>query len=369
MAGLLSMAMAARFAQAESEEARAVKAQFARQFERIKCLEVSFKLETKSNLSPEKLRAIPEHMNQLFLPLDEWHVAFKGDKRYSRQIQPERIKYLAPVDENGLYIPPDPAADAPPLIKENQKTLKEQYDRAIANMKALEARGVRAPKQDPSIRPLSERDVTRAFNGRTLWVKQPTLPKGDRYQVWTTASKPNFFQVSAYLASVGLHVPDPMGGDDVRKAQAMFQVASWIKDRSYEVEPKTEVVDGSTCVILKGSLNSILQPGFFVGDLTDRLWLDRDHGLVLRKREMARDGKVTNRWVNTNLKEVEPGIWLPMTTRQDQFPARPIPELNGKPVLIEETRVQSLTVNKVPDERFDMTPKQGDTIEDLRGRF
>ena len=63
-------------------------------------------------------------------------MAFKGQKRYSRQIQPERIKYLAPVDENGLFAPPEPAADAPPLIKENQKELKKQYDRAIANMKA-----------------------------------------------------------------------------------------------------------------------------------------------------------------------------------------------------------------------------------------
>ena len=86
--------------------------------------------------------------------------------------------------------------------------------------------------------------------------------------------------------------PIPKGGDDVRKAQAIFQVAEWIKDHSYDLEPKTEVVDGSTCVILKGSLNSILQPGFLAGDLTDRIWLDRDHGLVVRKREMARDGKV-----------------------------------------------------------------------------
>ena len=57
---------------------------------------------------------------------------------------------------------------------------------------------------------------------------------------------------------------------------------------------KNEVMDGSTCVILKGSLNSIQPAGFYPGELTDRIWLDRDHGLVLRKREMARDGKVTD---------------------------------------------------------------------------
>ena len=77
----------------------------------------------------------------MFLPQDEWQEAFKGQMRYRRQIQPERIKYLAPMGENGLYIPPDPPADAPAAIKENQKELKKQYDRAIANMKAMEARG------------------------------------------------------------------------------------------------------------------------------------------------------------------------------------------------------------------------------------
>ena len=30
--------------------------------------------------TPEKLRAIPEYMNQMFLPHDEWQEAFKGRK-------------------------------------------------------------------------------------------------------------------------------------------------------------------------------------------------------------------------------------------------------------------------------------------------
>jgi hypothetical protein len=369
LAAGVGLATAARRNESESEEARAIKAQYARQVERIKSLEVAYKRETKSNLSPEKLRAMPEHMNQLFLPLDEWHEAFKGQKRYGQQIQPEPINYLAPLDANGLFAPPEPPADAPPVIKENQKQLKEQYARAIANMKAQEARGVHPAKRDPAKRDLSKQNVTRAFNGKTLWMKQPTSKHGDRFTVWPNASKADWFQVSPYLSSVGLHVPDPSGREMVRQAQAMFQVAEWIEDRSYDLEMKTEVVDGSTCVILKGSLNSLLQPGFLAGNLTDRIWLDRDHGLVLRRREMARDGTVTMRWENSHLKEVEPGMWLPMSTRQEQFPVRPVLELNGKPVLIEEIQVKSLTVNKVPDDLFDMTPKTGDAIEDLRGRF
>jgi hypothetical protein len=353
---------------AESQESREIKARFARQVGRIESLDVWYKLETKTDLTPEQLLSLPEHHNQLFLPEDEWHEAFKGQKRYRRQIQPERITYLAPVGEFGLVPPSEPAADAPGPIKENQKRLKAEYDRAVANMKTQEIRGVKLPRIDPAIRPLSERDVTRAFNGRTLWMKQPNSQKNDRYMIWPTKSPADWFQVSAYLSAIGLHVPDPSGRDMAKRAQAMFRLAEWLKDSSYGLESGTEVVDGSTCVILKGSLNSLLEPKPFSGDLTDRVWLDRDHGLVVRKREMARDGKIMARWINTNLKEVEPGIWLPMSAKHETFAAKPPAGREGKPDLTEVLRVQRLEINRVPDGRFDMVPKQGDHIEDLRGR-
>jgi hypothetical protein len=368
LAASLGVAMA-RLKGAESDEVRAIKAQFTRQVERIKSLEVSYKLETKSNLSPEKLRALPEYQNQMFLPQDEWREAFKGAMRYRRQIQPERIKLLAPMGEDGLFVPPDPPADAPAAIKENQKELRKQYDRAVANMKAMEARGAHFTKRDPSIRDVSERDITRAYNGKTLWMKQPTSKQGNRYLIWPANQSADWFQMSAYLSAAGLNVPDPSGRDMVRKAQEVFQLVEWIKNHPYDLEPKTEVVDGSTCVVLEGSLNSWVQPGLLVGNLTDRIWLDRDHGLLMRKREMYRDGKVMSRWENSHLKEVEPGIWLPLSCRHDTFAMKPHPDLKDKPVMTEEVQVQSLEINHVPDDRFDMTPQKGDSIDDLRGRL
>ena len=152
-----------------------------------------------------------------------------------------------------------------------------------------------------------------------------------------------------------------------RKVQSMFQVAEWVKDHSYELEEKTEVVDGSTCVILKGSLNSLLQPALLVGNLTDRIWLDRDHGLALRRREFSRDGRISMRWENSELEEVEPGLWLPTHCRHDAFADDAPPEWKGKPVMTEEIRVQKIEINHVPDDLFDMTPQKGDHIEDLRG--
>jgi hypothetical protein len=114
-------------------------------------------------------------------------------------------------------------------------------------------------------------------------------------------------------------------------------------------------------------LNSLLQPGLIVGNLTGRIWLDRDHGLAVRKREMAKDGRVGMRWINTELHEVEPGLWLPLCCRQEILAEDAPPGWKDKPVMIEEIRVSKLEVNKVSDDLFDMTPKKTDRIEDLRG--
>ena len=352
---------------ADTPEALEIKARLLRQAQRIQSLDVSFKLEAKTPLKPEQLVAMSEFRNQLSLPQDEWRIAFKGTKRYSRQIQPERMNRLRPADEYGL-IPPQPVdPKATAWVRDNQRKLIEQYEHVIAEAKARKARGHSPRPRDPNVRGLMERDVTRAFNGHALWMRRPRSEKVIDYQIWPASSEANWFQVSAYQSAVGLFVPDPTAKPIVRKTQAMFQVAEWVKEHSYEFEEKTDVVDGSTCVVLKGSLNSILQPAMFVGNLTDRIWLDRDHGLALRRREWARDGQVQMRWENSELREVEPGLWLPTHCRHDAFAEDAPPEWKGKSVMTEEIRVEKIEINRVTDDLFDMTPQKGDHIEDLRG--
>jgi hypothetical protein len=352
---------------ADSPEAREFKIQLLRQARRIQSLDVSYKLEARTPLKPDQLLAMSEFQNLLCLSQDEWRIAYKGLKRYSHQLQPERINRLRPADEFGVTPPQPVDPKAPALVRENQKKLIEQYERAIALAKAQKARGHAPRPGDPDLRPLLERDVTRAFNGHTLWMRRPRSVKVIDYQIWPAASEANWFQVSAYQSAVGLHVPDPTAMAMARKVQAMFQVAEWVKDHSYQLEDKTEVVDGSTCVILRGSLNSLLQPALLLGNLTDRIWLDRDRGLALRRREFSRDGRIGMRWENSELRELAPGLWLPGHCRHEIFAEDAPPEWKGKPVMTEEIRVQKIEINHVSDDLFDMTPKKGDRIEDLRG--
>ena len=168
----------------DSPEAREIKDRLRRQAERVQSLEVSYKLEAKTPLKPEQLLAMAEFHNKLLLSRDEWRVAFKGNKRYQRQIQPERVTWLRPPGEYGLSPPGPVDPKAPAWVRKNQQAMKEQYDRAIANLKAQEARGVRLRRQDPAVLDLMERDVTRAFNDRTLWMRRPRSEKVDEYMIW-----------------------------------------------------------------------------------------------------------------------------------------------------------------------------------------
>jgi hypothetical protein len=351
---------------ADSPEVREIKSRLKRQAKRIESLEVTYKLETTSPLKPEQLVAMPRYRNQLFLPKDEWHAAFKGDKRYQRQIILGKVEFLQPTDEHGLFKPPpvDPKASA--YMQKEQKKMIEQYERVVATMKAQAARGGPVAvkvRKDP------DPETTRAFNGRTLWMRRKESDKVDVYEVWPAKSDANWFQVTAYDRSTGLHVPDPTGTGMARKFQEMFRLADWLDQQAYQVEDRTEVIDGSTCIVLKGSLNSLLQPVFTSGELTDHIWLDRDHGLALRKREFRKDGRVSMRWANTDLREVEPGLWLPYLCRLETLDDDAPPEWKDKPVMTEKVKVSKLKVNKVSDDLFDMTPRKSDRIEDLRGQL
>ncbi|WP_422927799.1 hypothetical protein [Singulisphaera sp. PoT] len=355
---------------AESDESRQIKDQLDKQVRRIQSLEVVSHLETKTDLTYEQIRSIPSFSNQILLPKEEDREAFKGRKRYRRILQPEVVEWIAPTDRFGLVPPQAADPKAPAYIQERQASLKKEYDRAIGEMKRQEARGIRTPKRDPKVLDSIERDVTRSFNGRSLWMRRPRSDKVDEYQVWPITARSNWFQASPYLSAVGLHVYDPGPGEkNVSEAQAIFQLAKRVRDAGYEAEPRTEVIDGSTCVILKGSLNTLFKPAIFQGDLSDRVWLDSDHGLAVRKRELARDGQVMERWENSGLREVDAGLWLPTLVTHQRFADDAPTDLKGKPVLVENIRVEKVEVNRVADDLFDMMPKAGDVIEDLRGNL
>ncbi|MHC4403462.1 MAG: hypothetical protein ACYTG0_27715 [Planctomycetota bacterium] len=89
---------------------------------------------------------------------------------------------------------------------------------------------------------------------------------------------------------------------------------------SYVMSEKTEVVDGAPCVVLQGKMQCALpvDSGSWTRSVSDKLWLDPEHGLAARKRETRIDGQRI-RVINSELVEILPAVWLPERSRTESF--------------------------------------------------
>ncbi len=185
-------------------------------------------------------------------------------------------------------------------------------------------------KKDPGELDLMERDVTRGFNGRTLWMRRPRTEKVNEFQVWSAGARrrPSTGSgVSSYFSpSASSPSPIPIshpGTRSSRPRRCSGSPTGLLSVHTITAVEKTEVIDGSTCLVLRGSLNdwfkSLVSLSPPMGDIGDRIWLDRDHGWAVRRREQSKDGLLLVRWENSGFREVEPGLWLPTsrTARRD----------------------------------------------------
>jgi len=85
----------------------------------------------------------------------------------------------------------------------------------------------------------------------------------------------------------------------------------------------------------------------------DKLWLDLDHGMALRKREFAEKGHLVRRISTANLKEILPGYWLPFECTDELLaPADAPKEHHGKPAVVVRHKVRTCNVNDVKDGFF-----------------
>ena len=174
----------------------------------------------------------------------------------------------------------------------------------------------------------------------------------------------------AYLGNAGLGVVSSTAGARL-ESQLHGHLSRW----AYSISDKPEEFDGGKCLVLTGTYEETLS----VGDVTekvkvrDRLWLDLQRGLALRKRETSSrfEGRVT-RILNSDFQEIAPGFWLPKSSEiQDLAPAAgaEYPEgCRGQSVLTTRIHLARCTVNDVPDLLFKAVIRPGDHVQDaLRG--
>ncbi len=359
LAALAGTAAASIVRAAEPLTLDEIKTRLRKQRENINSLYIEVKREEKPLVDLEVLLSLRGFSNKILLSNEEEHFAFKGEKRYSRELWPPDTKYLRPMGR------------APKLPANASELEREQHKRRLDDHKELKQRMARAERMGSKIG-LAEGptpDATKAYNGRTQWMRDVHRDGTVWYTITHAGRLGHWFQPAPYLVAVGLTFPDPIEKEEaLHEARRMVDLLELLQRWPHEVSSKTEEIDGGRCAVLTGTIQFPITVGEVsqTFEISSKLWLDLDHGLAIRQGERQTMGTLT-RMVNSDFQEVLPGLWLPKKCQMQVFAPPDAPEeLKGRPVMIEHLTLTKCVVNEVPDDLFDMAPKPGDEVLDLR---
>lgn len=294
-----------------------------------------------------------KYLNKLYLRNDRIEDAFKGPKRFHKVSQPSQAAPIAPL------APPEVDPNAPPAIRENQERLRKAYEDNAAKTKA----SAKAPGKSEKI--TFQPEEAWAYNGNGLDLKRLIRGLSEVHDYRKDGTRMVF--QSGYLQNVGWEPDDPTFPKAAREVRNAMTLPGVFSVFQYKVKPTTETVeDGSVCVVLtgRGTLASL--------EVEDKLWLDLDHGLMLRRHELAQvsDGTIGLRVVADEPKSVPgaEGIYLPGRCRFFEFAPPYAPaNLKGKGLAqTEMTLLESKANDLVPDSLFELTAPPGTLVNNYR---
>jgi hypothetical protein len=262
---------------------------------------------------------------------------------------------------------------------------KAEYEFQVENekkRKALDGSNMSALR-------LVARDEMRGFNGRVLWSREISerrhpdgrLAKGQpTVQLYPPPRRsPGMMYVypTEYLSHSALPVALPELGSQARELHQWFSrtlLPDLLEFGAYTAQDKTEKVHGTESVLLTGtfeftvSLREVAEKHV----TRERLWLDVERGLALRKKEWTTSPgrRVLYRVVNSSFVEAVPGVWLAQDTRSETIAPPDDPDYpaqyRGKAIHSTRTKLVKWLVNEVPDEVFEPMVKPGDLVSDWR---
>jgi hypothetical protein len=284
-----------------------IKVHLKAQREKIKSLYIEEVSERKISVEPEVLESLLGDSAPWFASSEENHFAYKEDKRYRRRIRPQEAVLIRP---------------EPSLGKDTGDTVR-----------------IRRP------------DMIHAYDGRTYWSRT-----SDSGQVAFETGRKTGLSPPLYMKRIGLHIPEPYLKDKGVEFQPISLLPELFEKWTYTVSDDLDKVDGATCVVLEGAF-----VWRHVGDesmtIADRLWLDVEHGFALRQRE-RQIGAVSYRVVNSDFREILPGLWFPGKSASLGFRG------NDRTSPFSETQLKltRIVVNEVTDDLFEV--KTGDHVVD-----
>lgn len=162
------------------------------------------------------------------------------------------------------------------------------------------------------------------------------------------------YWLDIYVQQLGF----PYRPNDVKRAKVDNTDLYWLPEafdkNRYQVLDRQELVDGTWCHV-------VMSPEL------DTLWFDASRGFVLLQRELrfAPGKPLKLRIQNHQLREIEPGFWLPLHSIRDDFGSVNDPDAVNKVILSQSIQVKAIEIRRnLPESFYRLAFPDGTHIDD-----
>lgn len=337
-----------------------IKSQLAQHRSQLQSLYIELTTDHRLAVDPKVYLTLPGHNEGVILAKTEQHYAMKGNKRYQRSLCPAVVKSPWPIKPPLFEVDPKASPAVQALQRFRQKLDKEDWDRV----------GSKVPRDEYHLMP----DQTFAYNGKLQWDRQvPEAGKRASLIIMGADNSGHWGQPAAYLRSIGWSMADPTERDEkmVRRQQE-DSFPDLFAAQPYTVAKTIATVDGTRCAVLHGNREMeiwVRGQGIESRPVNDTIWLDLDHGLAMKQRELIVGQDDFTRTVSSDFVEILPGVWFPKSVAvQYLVPPSGAEEYRGKPMRVSEMTLTKWIVNQVPDDLFDPVsrPAKDEDVHDMR---
>jgi hypothetical protein len=340
----------------------AIRASLEKQRDQVKSLYIEVKGYSTLSVDAKVLASWPQ-FSHTFAPFEQVnHFAFKGGKRYARQLCPSTVKRLAA--EQPPKIDPKASPEEQAIAKQRLEDYL-RHEKEKARWKRMGQSGVE--ENDPMVARLCPDDA-RADDGRVQWERRTM--DGKRHEVFVMRHEPKrqWVHIEWYLSCIGWNCDTKANTQDEWALEgARNSLVNVIRSGAFTLSKETVVLDGSKCVLLERELVPKGPQAKYMVAGKSSVWLDVEHGFAVRQTELRQKNGDLQRTVNSDFVQILPGVWFARKSEQQSFAPPDAPkEHQGRPVRTFHSELTKWIVNEVPDELFDVPIKSGDDVHDLR---
>jgi len=225
------------------------------------------------------------------------------------------------------------------------------------------------------------REVTynhaRADDGTICWDRLVNLKHGPAYvTVYTPESKRRqrgqFVKQPEYFREIGWDCKTEVNTQDegVLASYHSRDLLYLLQHGAYSIAEDAPQLDGAECVVLQRQFEVKIKPRGHeepAYKVSEKVWLDRSHGLSVRQREEDVEEHGLTRTICGDFTEILPGIWFPKKMESQVLAPPDAPqEYRGRVVMVRHTDVVQCAANEVRDERFHVVTKPSDVYQEMR---